>query len=358
MANWFADAVDNLGTAWNLPEIGLSELWNGGKKTTNTGRVAYDKTASQLASAVPIAGNIVGGPEASRDLAFKSATFSAPSTGGTTSGGGESGQVAGGSTSALVDPAAAAAQAQAAANAAKAGKLRGEITGIANTIKDIFNARYGQVDASGQEQAGKLNSRFGTESQDITDQVARENEAIGAAHSASGTFDSSYRGNNVDTVTKEGSAQIEGLNQELIDNLGKIAQWVSQQKASFDANKSGIDQILGRLGEETDVNNLAQIRNTLEGRIADLRSSSADNNTAAQNKGALETIAPSSARAQQLKTTLSTILTGNTSPQQKSAIAQKLVNSAGIDPSDAEKLLSGFQADLDQVDQTEQKPQV
>jgi hypothetical protein len=142
--------------------------------------------------------------------------------------------VAGGTA---IDPAIAAAAAQAAADAARAASLRGDIGGIISQIKDMFNSRYGQVDQLAGEQSGKLNDRFGNESQDITRQVEGENQKLGAAHAASGTYDSSYRGNNVDTVTKAGQAQIRDLGQELQDNIAKIAAWVTQQKTGFDAKK-------------------------------------------------------------------------------------------------------------------------
>jgi hypothetical protein len=162
----------------------------------------------------------------------------------------------------------------------------------------------------------------------------------------SGSYDSSYRGNNVDTVTKSANGQVADLGTELKDNLNAIAQWVNSQKAGFDANKTGIDQIVSRLAQETDAGNLATIRNTLEGRIADLNSTSADNNTTAQNAGALEKVAPSSDRAVQLKTTLSSILGGNADAGQKSAIAQQLINSAGLNGADAKSLIDAFNADL------------
>lgn len=257
-------------------------------------------------------------------------------------------------TGAAAEQAAAAA---AAAEAAKAGRLRGEITSLANSVKDIFNSRYGQVDAAGTEQTGKLQERFGIESKDITDQVAAESQNIGAAHAATGSYDSSYRGNNVDTVTREGEGQVRDLGSELAENLNKVAQWINSQKAGFEANKQGIDQIISRLAEESDVNNLSQIRNTLEGRIADLRASGADNNTAAQNKSTLEAIAPSSARAQQLKTTLSSIIAGNADKGQKSSIAQRLITSAGVSDEEAKQLLTAFQADLDSKDETVQPVQ-
>lgn len=251
-----------------------------------------------------------------------------------------------------VDPAAAAAAAKAAADAAQANVLRGDITNIANRIKDIFNSRYGQVDASASEQTGKLNTRFGTESSDIATQVEGENQKLGAAHAAGGSYDSSYRGNNVDTVTRAGENQIRDLGTELQDNLGKIASWISTQKTGFDAQKGGIDSVLAHLGESTDPGELTQIRNTLDGRIAELNGGAADNNTMAQNKGALEGIAPAQQRTQQLQTTLSQIVGGNAGAAQKTAIAQRLVQSAGLSPEDAQALMTSFQGDLQKQEQT------
>lgn len=248
-----------------------------------------------------------------------------------------------------------AAQQAAAAEAARQAKvrsLRGEVTNIANSIKDIFNSRYGLVDAGAQEQTGKLNSRFATESGDITQQVEGENQKLGAAHAAGGSFDSSYRGNNQDTVTQAGEGQIRDLGTELQDNISKIAAWVTSQKGGFDAQKSGMDSIVGRLGETDDVGELTSLRSQLDSRIAELRGGQADYNTNATNKQALEGIAPSSQRTQQLKTTLSQIVAGNADPKMKTAIAGQLIQSAGLSPEDAQTLLSGVNAEIQKQQET------
>lgn len=241
-----------------------------------------------------------------------------------------------------------------AAQRAQAAQLRGQVTSLANTIKDIFNSRYGQVDKSASEQVGKLNSRYGNEASDITGQIEGETQKLGAAHAAAGTYDSSYRGNNVDTVQRAGQAQIRDLGTELQDNLSKVGQWASSQKAGYDANKSGIDQILSHLADETDASNLSQIRSALETRLADLNAASADNNTSAQNIASLNSIAPASARAQQLKTTLSQIVAGSASPSRKAEIGQKLITSANLTADDANKLLTAFQNDLSAPEQQKQ----
>lgn len=324
MSNWFADALDAVGTALHAPELGLSETASGGAATANT-----------LTPAGIVTGQATSNPAYIN--AFAQPAGAGPSVGGT----------GGVSTAAAADPNAGTTQ----ASAAQAAGLRGSITDIANQIKDIFNQRYGQVDQSAQEQAGKLNDRFGTESKDITDQANTQTGQVGAAAAGTGTYDSSYRGNNVDTVTNSANGQVRDLGTELSDNLNAIAEWVKQQKAGFDANKTGIDQVVSHLAQETDPGNLQTIRNTLEGRIADLNSTSADNNTTAQNASTLESIAPSSARAVQLKTTLASIIGGNADASQKTAIAQKLISSAGLSGADAQALTDAFNSDLEKTKQ-------
>jgi hypothetical protein len=271
----------------------------------------------------------------------------------------ENGSVLGANTT--VDPAAQAAAAAAAANAAKAASLRSQITGLANTVKDIFNSRYGQVDQSAGEQEGKLNERFGTESGDITKQVEQQNQQIGAAHASAGTYDSSYRGNNVDTSTQGGANQIRDLGTELQDNIAKIASWVTSQKAGFDANKGGVDAILSHLAEETNPDNLSTIRGSLDQQIANLKAGAADNNTTAQNVSALEGIAPTTARAQTLQVTLKSILGGNADPTQKATIGNALISNAGLSDPEKQQLQAAFSSDLQstqkqQVDPTQQTP--
>lgn len=256
-----------------------------------------------------------------------------------------------------VDAAGAAAAAKAAQDAAQAQALRGQVTGLVNSIKDIFNSRYGQVDQSGGEQAGKLNDRFNTEAGTITQGVTDQNNTAGATFAGRGTRDSSDYGNTVDTITKGGESQVNDLGQELQDNLAKIAAWVTQQKTGFDAQKGGLDAVLSHLAEQTDPNALATIRNSLDSQEASLKAGGSDNNTEAQNVGALESIAPSSARGVQLQTTLASIVKGSADPGQKAAVGAKLIQSAGLTPAEQQKLQAAFQSDLASSDPAKQQVQ-
>ena len=252
------------------------------------------------------------------------------------------------------DPAAAAAAQKAAEDAARAAALRGEVVNLVNQFKSILDTRYGQVDRAAGEQVGKLNERFGTESSDITSQVGKENESLGAAYSGRGAYDSSYRSNSQDTVTEAGKGQIRDLGTELADNVNKIGGWVANEKAGFDAEKGSMDSIVSRLAEETSPDSLVTLRNQIDAKIATLRAGDASNNTATQNAAALASIAPSSARTVQLKTTLSQIVAGNADPGQKAAIGQALINNAGLAPEEAQKLLVAFQSDLSAPEKQEQ----
>lgn len=263
----------------------------------------------------------------------------------------------GGGTGTGIDPAAQAAAAARAAQLAQAAKLRGDVGNVVSQIQQLYNQRYGQVDSLANEQEGKLNDRYGAESQDLTNQIADQDAQVGAAHSAAGTYDSSYRGNNVDTVTRGGQAQIRTLGQELQDNVSKIAQWVDSQKSGFTAQKGLYDQVLAHLAEETDPNNLTSLRNTITQKLADLQGQSGDYNTAGAQGAALETVAPSSARAQQLQVTLKNVLSSAADPGQKHAIGQALIVNSGLTPQDQEKLQQAFTSDLSAKPQVDQNGQ-
>lgn len=245
-----------------------------------------------------------------------------------------------------VDPVAAAAAAKAAEDAAKAASLRTDITNAVNSFRSILESRYGQVDKSAGEQVGKLNERFTNESGDLTRQIGDQTNQAGGAFAARGTRDSSDYGNSVDNITRDGQSQIRDLGTGLQEDVSKVGGWVASQKAGFDAQKSGMDNIVRHLAEETDPNNLVTLRNQLDARIAELQAGNANYNTAAENASALQSVAPSSARAVQLQTTLSQIINGNAAPAQKSALAQTLIQGAALDPNEQQKLIQAFQADL------------
>ena len=62
MANWLAQAVDNVGTALNLPGLGISEFLNGGQATSNTGRI-NETGINNVVKGAGIVGPAIGIPQ-------------------------------------------------------------------------------------------------------------------------------------------------------------------------------------------------------------------------------------------------------------------------------------------------------
>lgn len=236
--------------------------------------------------------------------------------------------------------------AAAAAAAAQAAQLRGQITALVNTVKSIYDSRYGVVDAAAADQEGNLNSRFQNESKQLTDQVSQQNDQAGAAYAGNGTYDSSYRGNSQDQITKAGNQQIQGLGDQLKSDLASVGQWDAQQHASFDAGKAGVDNIVRQISSETNPTNLVTLRNQIDNQIASLQAGNADNGTTAGNLAQLERVAPSTPRTQQLQVTLQSILHGNADPTTKAAIGGSLIAAADIPAGDQSKLLQDFHTAL------------
>lgn len=247
--------------------------------------------------------------------------------------------------------------AEEAARRAKAAELRGDITGLVNRIKDIFSQRYDNLDRAAKEQTDNLQSRFANETQDLSQQIGQETALTGANAASRGTFDSSYRGNVQDTITEEGAAQARDMSLELKEALAKIGQYILEEKSGYKAQTDSMDTLVSRLAESTNLDELTSTRNTFDSKIAELRAGNAKNATQSQSLSALQKIAPSNARAVQLKTTLAKIVKGSAPSSQKAAVGRALISNAGLDPEDQQRLLLAFQADLGSTPEQEKQAQ-
>jgi hypothetical protein len=242
---------------------------------------------------------------------------------------------------------------QAALDAAKAAGLRTDITNLVNSIKNAFNDRYGAVKGAASEQSEALNSRFADESGQLTKQIGGETEAIGAASAAGGTFDSSYRGNNQDTVTQAGAQQIKGLGQDLESDMARVGEYVNKERSAGEAEKAGYESAVTRLAQSTDLNELTTFKNQVEGRIRELQATSPQ--TKQQAISAIQEIAPSNPRAQKLQTTLSQVVASAADSGTKRTIGERLIMSAGLSPDETKQALEALAAELGGAEDKEQQ---
>lgn len=235
--------------------------------------------------------------------------------------------------------AAVASAASAAADRARLGTLSTESRGLIDSIKNIYGSIYGKADTAAAEQNQQLTDNYGKTVADTAGEVARNNDAALAAYSARGTQDSSYRGNTQNDIKVAGERAVQEAGDELRSAQGSIGQWLNEQRANVTAQKTGLDQVLSRIAESKDVNELTQLRATLENRLTEAQQASAGLTTGAQNRATAAGVTPAANRVATLKTTLGNILQSTAPPATKRSIATAFIMNSGLKEDQQNELL-------------------
>lgn len=246
MSNWFADAIDNVGTALNLPEWGISE-GQGGGSTVNTGRVQGSGNAANS----PLINNAFTTRQVSNGLNFDT---------------GASGQLQNGAQSGAVNNNAAAVAAAAAA-ASKADAIASyndqmnqlqALLGRTNTgldqaltkNTDEYNRNVGAAEADKAKQLaaysdkevaqnqGKLDS-YGTINRNANNGFRSLAQIIGRA---SGTGSSAFQELLPDVIGKDTS----GKRQEVTETYGRNLQGIQKARDQYGLDFQGVLEDLAR----------------------------------------------------------------------------------------------------------------
>lgn len=283
-------------------------------------------------------------------VANKPAPRTASATGGT---GAVLGAATGGATAPLsnrsvgaADPQ-AAAQAQAeAANRARIASLRGDVSRVIGSIKQVFDQIYGDANAAAASQNVDLTKGYEATVGDINGELSQGLPKIGAAHSAAGTFDSSYRTNNEDSLRSDAESQIQAAGRDLESDKTKVGSWLASQQANVGAQKSGLDTVLSRIAESEDEAELAQLRNTLDERLTNVRASKADVQTNQSYLKTLSSATPGSQRVAAVQGTLAKIIGGSAAPALKKQVAGAFIANSGLEESEKQQLIQQVNAQI------------
>lgn len=263
----------------------------------------------------------------------------------------------GGAAARAAAAAAAQAAAEAAARAAQVNSLRGDIGGIINNIKGTYDSIFGTASNTANEQNQQLTQNYGKSVTDVTDQANTGEQQAGAAYTARGAGDSSYASNAVDQIKTAAQKQVSALGDELKANQSQVGQFVSQQEATRNAQKQGLDSILQRISESNDPNELTSLRNTLTTRLADLQSSSADVQSNKQYLSKLTSVSPITERLSALNTVIGNITKGSASPGLKQAIGMSFIQNSGLDDETQKQLITQLNDAIGQQTQQTITPQ-
>jgi len=238
-----------------------------------------------------------------------------------------------------------AAQQQAAAEAAKAAEdertrqtLKSNISGIINGMSGIYDQLYGAINSGVGEAGTRLQDRYAKETGALGEQFASELPKIGNSYASRGLYDSSYRVQGEADATKGYQDQIKGLGDQLNLDKEAIGAQALKEKAKYQADQGGVNALLARLNEVTDLGELRQIRNEIEAKQRSLEGDKAVYSNADTQRATYEAIANTADRTGALKTTLTNIINSAAPKQLKINTAQTIIGSSGLSEEEKAKL--------------------
>lgn len=231
-----------------------------------------------------------------------------------------------------------AAAAKAAEDARKAADLRGTITGTIGNLQNVYNQLFGDIAAAAQSQRDVLEKRFGRETGALGEQFTSEFPKIGRAYAARGAFSSSYRQDAQEAAQRAFQRQLEDIQMQREQDAANIGQFLAREQGKIQAEQGLLGNVLGRLGQTTDVDELMQLRNSIDRQIADVQAQRGGTQSQEAYLQRFQTIAPASDRLANLQATLTNIIQGAAPGAVKQQVANQIIGSAGLSPQEEEQL--------------------
>lgn len=233
------------------------------------------------------------------------------------------------------DPAAA----QAAADEAKRGQLRSDASNLIQTLTGAYDSLFGNAKSAAASQNKALSDRYNTEVGGLTEQFNQELPKVGRAYASRGTYDSSYRGDAEQQATTGFNNQIQDIGTQRDADAAKIGQFVAEKQGMVDSEKGLLQKMLGDLPNVTDLNELTQLKQQIDRKIADTQAAAAGVQSEQAYRDKLNTIAPSADRLAGLQATLTNIVNGAAPGPLKRAVAQQVIGSSGLSKEEQDQLL-------------------
>lgn len=244
------------------------------------------------------------------------------------------------------DPAAAARAAQEAADNARRGQLKTEATGLLQNLMGAYDSLFGNVRSAAKSQNDTLDKRYNQEVTGLTDQFNQELPKVGRAYAARGTFDSSYRGDAEQQATTGFNNQIQDIGTQREADAAKIGQFVAEKEGMVNAEKGLLAKMLGDLPNVNDLNELTQLKQSIDRKIADVQSAQAGTQSQEAYSAKLGEIAPGADRMGALQTTLTNIVNGAAPAALKKAVAQQVIGSSGLTDEQQRALLGQINSQI------------
>lgn len=217
--------------------------------------------------------------------------------------------------------------------------LKGNIGGIIQGMTGIYDQLYSAINSGVGEAGTRLQDRYTKETGALGDTFNQELPKIGMGYAARGLYDSSYRLDGENQATKGFQDQITGLGDQLKLDKETIGGEALKQQSKYQLEQSGVNGILARLNEVTDLGELQQLRNELDAKQRTLESEKSTFATADARRGAFEKVVNTSTdRSAGLISTLQNIIKGSAPRQLKVQTAQAIIVNSDLPDEEKRKL--------------------
>lgn len=223
-----------------------------------------------------------------------------------------------------------AAQIAEAQSAAKVNKLRGDIHGKGNSLLSIYDQMFGNLDNLLKERADQTEGDYGKQFKQAADQYAQSIPEIQNSYASVGAS------NSTDTADAKDKAKVGfdntnatiGKNKQ--DDLTKVAQYGTQQKAKIQSSKDAAARNIGKADQVTDEQALTDLGNTLDTSTDTAKADLATLGTDSGARGQLASLTGDNGRFQQATNALDSIIKSSMGGAVKQAAVQSIVDNAGL----------------------------
>lgn len=232
----------------------------------------------------------------------------------------------------------AEAAAEKAASEARIARARQASKAFIGDILGVYEDLYGGVGKAAADQTARLNQRYDKEVSSLTDQFNQELPTIGRAHAGRGTYDSSFRIDDEFGAKTGFENQLSDIGTQKAEDAAKIGQFVATERASINAGRAGVNDIMARLNDVQDEGEIIQLQNELSNKLRTLQAERATNLTQNEYVKQAQSLAPTGDRLASLQQTLSGIIQGQAPGPLKQAIAEQVIGSSGLSEEDKQRL--------------------
>jgi hypothetical protein len=229
---------------------------------------------------------------------------------------------------------------------AQAEALKNPLKNLIGSITGVYDALYGDVNVAAADKVNQVQQVYGQDVGDLTNQFNEQFPAIGRAYSARGTGSSSYRTDAEETAKGGFNRTLTSRGRTRDNDLAAVGSTVAQQQAEINAQKGLYGSMIGMIDQSQNPEELTQLQNELNRKIAELNASRAGLQSRASYLSTLNAAVPGGSQLPALRESLSNIIKSQVPGQVKLAIGTQLIQNAGLSPAQAEAAIGEFSSQL------------